>query len=94
MKPLACVLRGTKAALARGDCVANTLWDIEKFVDTVNVPITIREAEKLAYPPSVLLVGMPQHAGPRCISRRKRSVRAKGETLRPTAIRGATISPQ
>eukprot|EP00973_Karenia_brevis_P087900 12190705-Karenia_brevis.AAC.1 len=58
---------GNGVAYYRGEATLSTLYDMEKLYDNISIPILIREASRLWYPPLVLKVGLQMHMACRSI---------------------------
>ncbi len=57
----------TETAVAMGKEVAVTLWDVEKFFDTIDPDRVIESAEHLNFPHVVLGLAMVMHRAPRIV---------------------------
>ena len=49
----------------RGHTAVLTMWDIEKFFDTIDLEVLFSQADKMAFPQIVLALGINLHRAPR-----------------------------
>ena len=65
----AAVTRALKVenGIVSGLNVGHLLWDMEKFYDTVPLPILAEELTKRDYPPVLLTIGLLAHTAPRVL---------------------------
>ncbi len=54
-------------AVLLGKHVAQLLWDVAKFFDSLNIPLLIERAEELNFPIDQLVLGMQAHRAPRVL---------------------------
>eukprot|EP00973_Karenia_brevis_P080186 11122523-Karenia_brevis.AAC.1 len=58
---------GNEVAYYKGEAILSTLYDMEKFYENISIPILIKEASRLGYPPLVLKLGLQMHMACRSI---------------------------